>query len=196
MLIGHLQYTFWIYLLVAVAVIVFWTSTFSFLAEPKNNEKIELEFFGLDIDTDALERRLMDNKEAFTHQPLRSISVYANYAEGRTLNQLIMSRLVTADVLLFNRDMLIAQDHDKPMVNLRNYFEPLPMDVLEAYYQKKDMAFFYVDGIAYGIALEDAFDIPCIAFFGPDSPNIGGIKGKGRTEDTSALDLIAYLLGE
>lgn len=70
----HLQYSWWIYLLLAIAVVAIWLSIFAKLAEPKANEMLNITIVG-SVDENKMQSGISTALNGKTEKPLKEIRV-------------------------------------------------------------------------------------------------------------------------
>lgn len=195
----HLEYNLWKYAVIAVAAVVVWCTVFGALAKPRKNEQIVIEFFGVSIDSEMLKNTLTENKETVTHKALKQISVRQNTDSSDMFYQLIQARMITSDIMVFSEDLLTKDSEENIKVKAENYFKPLDLNICNEYFKGDNVEYYYVNDKAYGVYLDldnyGAENTRSVAFFSPNSVNLGEMNTKGNKTDTSALDTVAFLLG-
>ncbi len=193
----HLQYFWWIYLLIAVFFVSLWCIVFSSLGQPEDNERLVFSYFGSDFDYSEMNADISKNISEITSSDLKSTAFAFVCTEDEPLiMQLIQARLCTSDVLVITENILSEE-------LAAGNFNEIPEEIIEKYLAGAEL--YYAFGKPYGIILtpeagENNFSVNysgeerCIAFLCPDSANLGGIYGKGEEKDDAALCVIKYLL--
>lgn len=193
----HFRNCFWIYLMIVLLVVAFWTTVFDNLASPASNEKVSIFFIGPGLDSSALEQALFAQIQDLTQQPIRQITVDAiNTMDQTAAVQLLSTRIYDIDLIILPGEML----KDFPV---STFFPEIPQEKLALYLSQP--RYFCEAEVPYGILLYDAeensrFGKFCVgnddyyAFFSSRSVNLGGLLGTGEMQNDAALAILKYLL--
>ncbi len=189
----HLQYAWWQYVLVLAISAVLWIAVFTSLAQPKDNEKLDVCFFGDQCDSVSLNEQLSKDIRAITQQTLKEVTVSEGASSESTIYEAVMAGMYISDVMVFEKGIL-------PDEYLKGHFPQIPEGEFEG------LPLYRIDGVAYGIVLNPGYTTRfseryegeklCIAFFCPESVNTGGLFGKGQEADNAALSVVRYLAEE
>ncbi len=216
----HLRENWAKYLAVLAAAILLWGVVFDSLAKPKYNEQVVISFFGDEIDIKGINERLYASRESFTSQPLKNIYISYEQNDIADLNQILMARMETSDIIIFTEDMLVDKDGGNARVALYAHFRFLGAgdkpellkniigeraDSLEYFYDTdingvKRPIGIYLNGFD-GAEGKNIFESHyngkhrCVAVFCQKSVNIGKMFDGGDGTDTAAIDALLYLLG-
>ncbi len=193
---SHLQYDWWRYLLVAVAVIALWNTVFSMLAQPKEHEQLSLCYFGESFDPQACEESLRNSLGAYTAQPLKKITAeHRASAKDSALVGLVETGVYAGDLLIFEQGVV-------PDSAIQAYINRLDTEKLEAYLEglNQQPVYYYVDQVPYGILLDSVPGYTgtkgCILCLSPDSVNLGGMYGRTDAQQDAALAVLRCWMEE
>ncbi len=198
---AHLQYFWWKYLLVLVGIVFLWTSVFSTLAKPDDNEQVVVSHFGTDYDYAAMNNEILEKLPSITPQTLKTASfTTVASANDSMLSQLIQTRIYTSDIMILSEEM-VSDDL------LKFNFKQIPQNIIAEYFTDNlsDFEFYNVDGKPFGIILnplsgKNNFSKyytgtkKCIAVFSCESVNLAAMYGEGNPTDNAALCVMRYLL--
>lgn len=193
----HLQYQWWMYVLLAVLSIMIWTAVFDTLAKPARNEKVGICFFGDGLDVTALHSDLSVAMDDLTQQQIAYVDVSQTIADYEHLGQILMARAYDCDLLI-----LSAESVD--LLSAYGFFAPLPDDWkdIPTYTQEKDG-----ETVAYGLEIyspdsQNRFSSYCsgeqiyYVFLSKESVNLAALNGNGSQTDDAALRILEFLLEE
>ena len=130
---GHLQYSWWKYLLVILLPILLWCSVFDVLAKPKENERLHILFVGNDLDAVSLQQTLEEAIPTLTDQKIKEVKVVTELAAGEIYGQKMTTYSYEFDLIIVSQSFM--RD------NTGQFFRRLPMDGLPGY---ETVAFFGV----------------------------------------------------
>lgn len=187
---NHIQYNWWVYILIVLAAIFLWSSVFERLGRPDANERLNISFVGTGFDHIELQANLQEglSKESY----LKEVFVDSVTVEDN-LNEILFIRSQGEfDVVIIQESVIFSGLGE-------TYFEPLDRELMKQYFG--DVAFYEENGQPYGILLTGPnftqyyhADESCYLFVAPVSKNFAGITG-GNVEDDAVVQLIEYLLG-
>ncbi len=194
---AHLQYFWWVYVLIAVLVIFAWTTAFSIMAKPRDNEQVTVIFFDRSFDAKGMNAVANTDIASITAQKLKEITFgTADYGDELTFMQQMSTRLYGADIIILPENIIKADD-------ISAWFKPIPEAVAKQYFA--DAQLYRIDGEIYGVCVYPAENSlvsehysgeqAAVAFFSPQSENLGALYGKGDAADAAAFDVAAYILG-
>ncbi len=202
---SYMQYHWWMYLLWAMAVFAIWFYLFYLVSLPKKDEKLSIAVFDKDFPAATLQWYISHEIEDITEQEIVSVKVESCGELGDSIHKMVLSRLITADLIIVPETMLTTDKTQTDKIRVEN-FRIIPTDKLDAmvsgleYYTVGDMAYgVYLtldDGITNNFEsyLEDGERY--ILFFCDESSNHGGLFGIGDIEDRAGIDALEYLLEE
>lgn len=192
---NHLAYTWWIYLLILIGVIVFWTALFQFALKPRAYETINVTFVGEGFDNLDFKEKIEDMSKEH-RQEIKEVNVESVLTENSyVLNNILVSRSIG------ETDFVIVTESNM-LSNIGSaYFIEFDDKLKEAF---DGVELYYEDGSVYGIRLDgsDVFkqyyhgEEKCYLFITSVSENFGGLNGKGETYNDLALQITKYLTGE
>lgn len=189
----HFQYSWWVYLLVIVAVITLWISAFSKLAEPKVYERLNITIVG-NVDGKNISTDLDKALEGKTAKPIKELNVEVVSGKNIQLAEIIAMRCIgDCDVVIFEEDFiggLIAPN-----------FRPLDDSKLLKCFP--DAELYKIEDKTYGTLLFDGAsqtnfktyykgDKKFYAFVTPVSENCAQINGKGEEQHNAAILALKY----
>lgn len=192
---AHFQYSWWIYLVICAAVVVFWCSVFSHLAAPKADEMLNITIVG-DADGEKLSEELQNALEGKTQKPLREIHVEVVSPTNAMLADIVAMRcLGETDLIIFEEDALVTP--------VSSNFGSIDREQLKEYFP--DAVLYEEEGETFGMLLYDgetdchfseyySGDQSCWVFITPCSENAAMLNGKGTKENDTALQAIQYLM--
>lgn len=193
----HFQYGWWIYLIIIAAVIIFWCTVFSRLAEPDSDEMLNITIVG-DADDEALSADLAEALEGKTAKPLKEINIEIVSGDDAALSDIVTMRcLGETDFIIFEEEYIIRP--------VSSNFGPVDEDGWRTYFP--DAQLYEEEGAIYGMLLYDgqtecnftdyySGDQRCWVFVTPVSENAAALNGKGEAQDDAALQAIQYLMEE
>lgn len=191
----HLQYGWWIYLLIVAAAAVVWCTVFAGLAQPRANERLNLVLVG-EFDAEALSEDLLETLEGKTVRPLKEINVEVVSGENGMLADIITMRCIgDTDLIIFEASYLLE--------DMESCVAALDDDMLDTYIGHSER--YEENGEALGLLLYDGekktnfseyysgHDV-CWAFVTPVSQNAAALNGEGDEADDAVLRVIRYLM--
>ena len=180
---NHLQYSWWVYVLIAVLLVVFWEFVFDNLEKPAPEEKLYVSFLGETFDTDGLQSQM---EQVYASTGIKDIFVERTAVQDNLNDLLYVRSQGEFDAVIVPQSLLFDGLGD-------TYFEPLDKDQMRQYFG--DITFYEENGQAYGILLSgEAFrqyypsEESCYLFVAPVSVHFG-------SENSAVNVLIQYLLG-
>ncbi len=202
---SHLQYSWWIYVVVAVLAIALWCGLFSVIYEPSANEKIDVFVLSNKIDADLLEQNLAQNIKKITNQNIKKVGVEAFFDNIENSYTILASRVLSNDLLIIPLSALTPDENDM-MVIATNHFSPLPKGVLDMFKFEDGDLFYYKDE-AFGIIVgggnkQTLFDTlykpdeKYVLFLSAYSKNMDALFGQGVKGDDAAISVLSYILGD
>lgn len=206
--ISHIQYSGWKYFAVLLVAIVFWSTIFTALAQPKADEKVSISCFVDQVDIDLISNELNANKENITTQKLKEISVESILSTDSMLSALLATRKITSDLLIVGESLLSADSTSSTAIDPKS-FVPFSQEKLEQLLagRVENLQYYYVEGYTVGIYLNNADGTSvgrfgdfyngserCVAFFSIESVNLGALYDVGNPNNLGALDVLIYLL--
>ena len=194
---AYLHYHWWKYVLLIILSVAVWTAVFDTLAEPAQNEKVGIVFFGEGLDVSALHTDLSGAVGSLTEQEIARIDVSETFADYQHLGQLLMARTYDCDLLILPAELV-------DRLSAYGFFVPLtetPKDI-PVYTQEKDG-----ETVAYGLEIykpgkQNRFSSFCsgeqtyYVFLSKESVNLAGLNGNGMQTDDAALRILEYLMEE
>ena len=192
---NHLAYNWWLYIVVAVLVLVLWLSLFSRLAQPNNNEQINITYIGTSFDHLKLQSDLYDELPERTEQNIKKISVENAVIDGEyDLNTLLRARLAG------NCDFVIIEGSiiEEYEIDLASYFAQLDIASFERIFG--DIEAVTTDDKIFGLLCNSGTKMDnyysgkntCKIFFNKNSVNLSNLFG-GKVEQDAAVQVIKYL---
>ena len=198
---AHLQYNWWKYLAVIIIPIVLWTSVFSSMAKPKDNERLSILFVGDGLDCRVLQENMVATIPQLTNQKIKSVKVASRVFDKDLYRKMLVSQCFDYDIIIisnsyYNEDVC------------KSVFRPFSEILIEQF----DTASFLLEkyggnNLPMGIVLFDKASNnkfveyysggeACYMFFSPYSVNFSGLNGFGEIADDVALRVAQYLLCE
>lgn len=179
----------WLYLLIAFALILGWTSLFNALDRIRDNEQITVSVYNAECDTEALRNQIDEALPSLTKQQI--IALYVDDIELPTEDDRFKTKLT---MQILQSDIVILPESMLPEINIAEYFLPLPQELAQ-----EDCYRF--DGQAYGtlVGSDTRFGVFCAqteayyAFVSPQTVNLAGLNGRGTETDDAALVIFRYL---
>lgn len=193
----HLQYEWWAYLLIAVAVIAIWLSVFAKFAEPAPNEMLNITVVGT-IDEKGMQDGLFAELKGKTNKQLKEVNIETIAKNNAMLGELLAMRCVgDTDFIIFEEDAIYD--------NMGDLFYPVDKELFSEYVP--NAKYLEQNGETLGILLNGENTLnrftnfykgekKCWLFITPASKNVAAMNGKGEKADNSALLAIQYLLEE
>lgn len=206
---SYFQYSWWMYLLSALVIIVVWYCAFTVVAKPKDNEKIQITFFDGSLQQEELSAHLNQNKGNLSTQSLKLIQVEKQKVDINTIHYLVTSRVYSTDLLVFDEALLVAKEGETPTINVKSYFLPISDKILQDIFGEgfSQVEYYRLDGKVYGIYLDYALTenttffenyTDCsnryVLFFSHKSPNASVIFDQTNNGQNGAVDVVKYLL--
>lgn len=197
MLKRHMQYNWWKYLLVILAAIILWCTVFRALAQPKDNEKLNVLFVGEGLDTKKLEQTVTGMLPQLTDQFVRQVKVTQTRLEGREAYEILQMRTYEYDIVIISQSCL--------QENMGNaLFSGAMTEKMQAHFAGVQ---FHAEPqgermVPSGIVLDPdsgfcAFyngQETCYLFASPQSVNFDGLNGLGQAGDDCALRIMEYFV--
>ncbi len=206
---SHLQYTAWIYILVAVVVFALWTTVFHAISSVKYDEKVTVMLFSDDDFSEALKADISQNINDITAQELKEFSIEKRENDLSVMQSLVQGRIPVRDLFIFSEGVLNNTDPEE--YNPSGMFVAIKDEKLGGLFGEglSESQIYRVDGYAYGIYLNDPDDgvtnnfekiysgkTRYVILFSYESLNMAGAFGKGETENSAAVDIVKYLISE
>ncbi len=197
---GHLQYSWWKYLLVIILPIILWCSVFDVLAKPKDNERLHILFLGDGLDAVALQGALEEQLPQLTQQKIKEVKVTTEYAAGEIYGQKMTTYSYEFDLIIVSQSFM--RD------NTGQFFRRIPMGGLPGYEKVKLHEEFVEEGeytAPFGFVLwepgvENGFrqfysgrEI-CYIFFSTESVNLYPLFEGSKEGDNAAVVALNLLL--
>ncbi len=191
---AHIQYSWWKYLLIAVAVAAIWVLIFNRIAVPADNEKIAVTFVGAKLDSSMLEEKLGAEIAERSRQKIRDVGVEVVLSDDDYMFSMIMAtRLLTKDFIIVEEKFLKNEF-------CKDYFLPLPEEKAKQHFPHGEM--YYENGIPYGFVLNADSNFcdfyhgndKCVVFICSKSVNAMQFYGNGTASDDAAIRAIQFLL--
>lgn len=197
---GHLQYSWWKYLLVILLPILLWCSVFDVLAKPKDNERLHILFVGDGLDAVSLKQTLEEALPDLTQQEIKEVKVTTEYAAGELYGRKMTTYSYEFDLIIVSQSFM--RD------NTGQFFRRLPMDGLPGYEQGKLYTEKVEDGAytaPFGFVLwepgvENGFrqfysgrEI-CYVFFSTESVNLYPLFDGSAEGDNAAVVALDFLM--
>lgn len=147
---NHLSYSWHIYLLLGVLIVLVWSFAFSILGEPKYNEKIEI-FIGVDsVQDEGLEEYLTSKtKDALN---LKLISIDNFDPSDKYYSMVFNTRGINVS------DILILSDNDVSDGKVEKFASPIGEKTISYITNNKEFDLLIVNGVVYGIKIFDPKD--------------------------------------
>lgn len=206
-IVSHLQYSWYIYVIIAVISIALWTMVFQGFLEPDNNERVAIVFYSGGWDSLELYAELNNTKGKITSQKLKEITVEQCAVNKTGLLQRVGSDMLISDLLVIEQSLIDGGTQQNITLDIPRCFYEIDQEKILTYFTDVNVNFYMVDEKAYGIYLNDPFDGQennfenyydgedvFVLFFSRDSVNIDQMNGKGNIGDKAALDVTKYLL--
>ena len=203
---SHVQYTWWLYLVIALVIVISWTTIFNGILQPENNEKVSIIFYSQNgWDSLALYTQLNNSRKQITQQNIETIIVEQCATNKTTFFQRVGADIVTSDILVIDLSLLDDSDGQKTLDVSRCFYE-IDQAKISQLFVDVTVDYYIVDGKAYGIYLnnDDAVvnnfekhyqgNYKFVLFFSRYSVNLDMMNNKGNQGDTAALDVVRYLL--
>lgn len=198
MLKSHMQYNWWKYLLVILAAVILWCTVFHALAQPEDNEKLNVLFVGEGLDAEKMEQTITTMLPQLTDQSVRQVKITQTRLEGREAYEILQMRTYEYDIVIISQSYL--------QENMGNaLFSKAMTEQMQAHFAGLQ---FYSETqgermVPSGIVLESdsgfsAFyngQETCYLFASPQSVNFNGLNGLGKAGDDCALRIMEYLVG-
>lgn len=175
----------WKYILVAVVSVFIWSAVFTSLGQIKDNQRLTISVYNLDIDTQELRDEIAEKLPELTQQEILELYVDdMEHVPNQTYaTDLLSMQLVQTDLILMPESLLKELD-------VSVYFPELP----ETMQSGTD---YQIEGKHYGILLSrHSQEEPVYLLLAGNSVNLGGILGRGNPEDDAALAVAQYLVKE
>ena len=197
---GHLQYSWWKYLMVILLPILLWCSVFDVLAKPKDNERLHILFVGDGLDAIALRQTLEEALPDLTQQEIKEVKVTTDYAAGEIYGQKLTTYSYEFDLIIVSQSFM--RD------NTGQFFRRLPMDGLPGYEQGKLYTEKVEDGAytaPFGFVLWEpgvknnfgnfySGNEICYLFFSTQSVNLYPLFGGSAEGDNAAVVALDFLM--
>lgn len=179
----------WLYVVIAFAVILGWTSLFNALDRIRDNEQIVVSAYNSDCDTEALRDQISKALPAMTDQKI--IALYVDEIELPSGDDRFKTKLT---MQILQSDIVILPESLLREINIAEFFLPLPQELVRE-------GCYIFDGQTYGVAVggETRFGSFCTqtenyyAFVSPQTVNLAGLNGRGTETDDAALVIFRYL---
>lgn len=181
LLIGNI----WKYILVVVVSVFVWSAVFTSLGQIKDNQRLTISVYNLDLDTQALRNEIAAKLPELTQQEILELYVDdMEHVPNQTYaTDLLSMQLVQTDLILMPESLL--KDLDVSV-----YFPELPESL------QSDTDYLLV-GKHYGVLVSRySQQEPVYLLLAGNSVNLGGILGEGVPEDDAALVVLQYLVKE
>lgn len=198
MLKSHMQYNWWKYLLVILAAVILWCTVFRALAQPEDNEKLNVLFVGEGLDTEKMEQTITGMLPQLTDQSVRQVKVTQTRLEGREAYEILQMRTYEYDIVIISQSCLqenmgnalfsgaMTEKMQAHFAGLQFHTEPQgELTIPSGIVPEPDGGF----GAFYS-GQEN-----CYLFASPQSVNFDGLNGLGQTGDDCALRIMEYLVG-
>lgn len=181
LLIGNL----WKYILVAVVSVFIWSAVFTSLGQIKDNQRLTISVYNLDLDTQTLRNEIAAKLPELTKQEI--LELYVDDMEHMP-NQTYAIELLSMQLL--QTDLILMPESLLKDLDVAVYFPELP----ETLQTDTD---YQCDGKHYGILIDKySQEENVYLLLASNSVNLGGILGEGVPEDDSALAVLQYLVKE
>lgn len=181
LLIGNL----WKYILVAVVSIFIWSAVFTSIGQIKDNQRLTISVYNLDLDTQALKDEVAAKLPELSQQEI--LELYVDDME-HIPNQTYANDLLTMQLL--QTDLIIMPESLLKELKTEAYFPEIP----ESLQRNSD---YQIGGKHYGILLNRySQKEPVYLLLASNSVNLGGILDRGNPEDDAALVVLQYLVKE
>lgn len=206
--VSHLQYSGWKYLVVLLVAIIFWSTIFTALGQPKADEKVSIACFVDQVDIDLIYSELNSNKENITKQKIKEISAESILSTDSMLSALLATRKITSDLLIVGESSLSADPNSSLAIDPKS-FVPFSEEKLEELLagRVENIEFYYIEEYTVGIYLNNVDGISegrfgdfyngnerCVVFFSNESVNLGALYDLGDPKNQAAIDVLVYLL--
>ena len=169
----------------AVVSVFVWSAVFTSLGQIKDNQRLTISVYNLDMDTQVLRDEIADKLSELTQQEI--LELYVDDME-HIPNQTYATDLLSMQLL--QTDLIMMPESLLKELDVAVYFPELP-EVLQSNMD------FQNDGKHYGILLDNySVEEPVYLLLASNSVNLGGILGKGVPEDDAALAVLQYLVEE
>jgi len=197
---GHLQYSWWKYLLVILLPILLWCSVFDVMAKPKDNERLHILFVGNDLDAVSLQQTLEAAIPTLTDQKIKEVKVVTELAAGEIYGQKMTTYSYEFDLIIVSQSFM--RD------NTGQFFRRLPMDGLPGYETVKlhrelvgeeeyEAPFGFVlwePGVKNHFGTFYSGNEICYLFFSTQSVNLYPLFGGSAEGDNAAVAALDFLL--
>ena len=190
----HLQYAWWKYLLVALAISLGWTALFTQFAATKDEEKVAILYMGEQLQYEELQQCLWGNKSDITNQTLKKVTVEKIANAGSYFNGIISTRIYEKDIIILTEDLM----HEYVG---RNFFEPLPLEKIA---WVNSTSLYMEDGKPYGFIVSGGdgsllgqyigTQEKVYVFLSSQSVNLDRLYGKGVSGYDAALQMLRFMM--
>lgn len=191
----HVADFFWLYILVAFAVVLLWTSVYENIGKLKDNQYVAVGVYNLDFDAEGFRADVFAALPERTEQDISV--VYADTVSMDFTNTQATTRLA---VQLQSCDFLILPQSSLEQITVSDYFPEFPASLLSA-----EDSQYTVEGVCYGVQVtgegtQSVFsrycdtEEPCYLLLSESSVNLDGVFGRGNAGDDAALAAIRYIL--
>lgn len=181
LLIGNL----WKYILVAVVSVFIWSAVFTSLGQIKDNQRLTISVYNLDMDTQVLRDEIAEKLPELTQQEI--LELYVDDME-HIPNQTYATDLLSMQLL--QTDLVLMPESLLKELEMAVYFPELPETM-------QSVTDYQIEGKHYGILLSRfSQEEPVYLLLASNSVNLGGILGEGNSKDDAALAVLQYLVKE
>ena len=198
---NHLEYNWWIYLLILILPIFLWCSVFNILAKPAPEEQLNVLYVGQQLDAQALQQQLEQAMPALTQQELLQIHVNTEIVGPAELSMILTARI-------FYYDLIIVQESYCTNYIGQNVFGMIPPALLEQFpdaqiYTEEipkenlvlNFGFIVYDGTTRNrFSAHYQGEETCYLFLSPKSVNFDTLNKNGEKGNDAALKAAQYLL--
>ncbi len=208
-IISHIQYTWILYLLFAVAAILIWSMVFQGFLQLEQNEQVGVIFYSEGWNSHELYVHLSDNIGSITEQDIKKISVEQCAANKSVLLERLGTDMYSRDIMVIEESLLDNSTQLQLTVDIEKAFYALDRERLDAVFGDIEVNYLVINDKSYGIYLNDASDgvttnfekfysgeDTFVLFFSRETVNIDCMNEKGQSGDGAAIDLVKYLLKE
>jgi hypothetical protein len=149
MILDHLSYSWFIYLLTAIIIVMFWYQAFNLYHQVKLDEKVTIYIAAKEVEPNNLESKL---ESKLLHEKLKDIVVLSDdYEEQDFYLKLNTKGLVKTDLLILPRSVI-------ENINAVYLFIPLNSEYLTDYIQVDEYYYLELSGIKIAIKLNNLLD--------------------------------------
>ncbi len=204
---SHLQYSWWTYVLWALVIVVVWIAVFDAIITPNANEEIGILAFSDENVWASLDTDLKNNVASVTQQSIKEIGIGVCKIDSSSMPDTVSARLPVKDLFIFPENLVVSTDENG--YNPAKVFYTLTPEKRNDLFGDilADIEFLYLDGLAYGIYLNNPNDdvvtnferfyngaTRYVLFFSPYSVNLNQMYDKGKSGDSAGIDVARYLV--